>query len=115
RNGLGAITVYDGVGGLSGEEIYNNTIFVSGSTQAPWAVLIAGVPSEIHLRNNILVTSAGALTMYVAPNLTGILFQGNDYWNGGAGLVIWWGNSSWPDVNSWRQATGQEMVNGSSA
>jgi len=114
RNGLGAITVFDTVGSLSGEEIFNNTVFLSGAAQVPSAVQIVGSPRQVHLRNNILFTSGGALTMRLAPNLIGILFQGNDYWNGGAPLSISWGNASWSSVNSWSQATGQEMLNGSS-
>jgi hypothetical protein len=113
RNALGSITVYAAGASLSGEEIFNNLIYLTGASANPWSVIISGSVSQLHFRNNIFFTASGALTIYVAPNLSGILFQGNDYWNGGAALCVYWGSTGWSNLNSWRTATGQETLNGS--
>ena len=112
KNGLGGITVYNGGRGISNEEIFNNTIFISGATVAPWAVQILDATTNVHLRNNIFFTSAGASQVYVAPGQTGILFQGNDYWTGSTAVSIYWAYSYYSTLSSWRLATGQEIVNG---
>jgi len=112
RFALGAITVYNSGTGISGLEIFNNTIYIASGAMTPWAVHIANPTTNVHLRNNILFTAGGARTFYVGSGQSGIEFQRNDYWNGGAPVYLAWGSSVYTDANSWRFATSQETVNG---
>jgi hypothetical protein len=111
----GAITVYSGP--VDNAEIYNNTVYLAGRGGTGYAAaqVFAWYGSGLHLRNNIFMTTQGVPLVQTSASIDGtdLLFQGNDYFASGAAFVILYGGQTYNGLNSWRNATGQEKLNGS--
>jgi hypothetical protein len=88
-------------------QIYNNVVFLSAATSGAPAVEILGTPTNVHFRNNILVTTGGA-TLVRGKSSAGPLFQGNNYWSSGGAFTILWGGVTYNTLAQWRTATSQE-------
>ena len=99
-------------GVISGDEVYNNTVFLTPSAIGSSAALgvISGT-SSLHFRNNLLVAT-GAAALVDAVGGIDLLFQGNDYWPGNGAFNIRWDGTSYDSLAAWRAATGQERVGG---
>ena len=102
-------------------EIYNNTVYVSpAASGSPSAVRIwnAGATdrfvSNVHLRNNILVTAGAPVVEVAAAALAGardLRFEGNAYFAGGAAPRFLWNGATYSSLSAWR-VTGQETLRG---
>ncbi len=111
----GAIHIGTGGSPLHGEEVYNNTIFMSPSaTGKPVAVWVGGGQPNtgIHLRNNLLISDGGVPLVEVAPNQPDVLFQGNAYWARGGKFGVAWKGKIYESLDAWEAASGQERLRG---
>jgi hypothetical protein len=101
---------------VSNADIYNNSVFMGPSpTSSPAAISLLGLGgSSINVRNNIFYTTGGVpvANSDVAYDTGTVLFQGNDYWSAGSPFTIQWGGTTYADLGSWRNATGEETLNG---
>lgn len=106
RSNNGALTIS---GHVWRDAVYGNTIFLSGSIGAsPVAVEIAGSPSGVTVRNNILAESGDVpLVRSPAQGSGAVLFQRNDYPE--VPRVIW-GLTIYGSLATWSAATGQERL-----
>jgi hypothetical protein len=105
----------------SGIDIYNNTVYISGTADPDVAALGIGhadvQSTEIHVWNNVFYATGGAKAVRVEPGVPvgGLRFQGNDYHSDGA-LVIDWGDlgtfHSLGGSDGFRAVAGQEVFNG---
>lgn len=96
------------------EEIYNNTIYMTpGKGDQTAALLTWFSGSNVHFRNNLIVTTGGEPLVNVQSAGSGLLFQGNDYWPSGGAFSINYNGTNYGSLSAWRKATGQEM-NGAS-
>ena len=94
---------------LNNSHFYNNTIFSPNSAPV-W--LNFGTLAGITMRNNIFVTSPSIplirySTSTTTPSVSQCLFQGNNYWTGGAINV-----AGFTSLDAWRSAQNQETLNG---
>jgi hypothetical protein len=109
--------VYMGGGsGVKNNQIYNNTIYLTPTSDSTIAgIKLTGVGSGNTFRNNIIQTTGGvhAIDTNSAYATSSVLFQANDYYPSGSALGIKWGSALYSDLSTWR-ATGQEK-NGSSS
>ncbi len=113
RNGYGGITLWNGGSGLTNTEIHNNTIHMStAATGTPRAIYIQSPTTNVRFRNNILQTMAGVRTLEIVGRHTGLVFQGNAYYAGGGSLSIRDFTTNYTTLDSWRNKTGQEKLNG---
>lgn len=111
KNSYSGIQLWNGGSGLSGAEIYNNTIYVSpAATGRPRAVFVQTATTNVHVRNNILFTTGGLPLIDVASGQSGLLFQGNDYYANGGTVTLRWYGVIYNSLNNWRTATGQERL-----
>jgi len=111
KNSYGAIEVWNGGSGITNTQIYNNTIYVSPTTNgSPKAMSIISPTRNVHVRNNIFITTGGLRLVKVVSGQKGILFQGNDYWPSGGSFVVNWGSETYASLSSWRNSTGQEKM-----
>jgi hypothetical protein len=108
----GGIWVGNDGSGVSDLEIYNNTISISPAEGAtPKGVHIYGT-SNVHFRNNLIVSTGGVPLLDVREEQPGLLFQGNNYWSPDGKFVVNWAGKKFENLDAWRAATGQERVNG---
>jgi hypothetical protein len=111
RNGFAAIHLWNGGSGVKNIEIYNNTLYMSpAASGSPRAIYFQSPTTNIHVRNNLLVTTGGLRLAEVASGQSGLLFQGNAYWPGGGSFVIRWAGVNYTSLSAWRTATGQERL-----
>src|SRR6185369_5251615 len=89
KRAYGAIHFYNAGPGLQNCEIYNNTVFLSKPSfgDVP-AVNVYSPTTNVHIRNNILVTSGGASLVNVNSGQSGLLFDHNCYWSSGSSFAI---------------------------
>lgn len=111
KNDFGGIHLWNGGSGIKSSEIYNNTTYMSPSTSGnPKAIYISSPTQNVHVRNNIFVTTGGLQLVNVVSGQSGILFQGNDYWPSGSSFTIKWGSTTYTSLASFRNLTGQEKM-----
>jgi hypothetical protein len=111
KNSFGGIRVWNGGSGIKNSEIYNNTVYMSpANSGSPKAISIFGSTLNVHVRNNIFITTGGLQIVNVSFGQSGMLFQGNDYWSSGSSFAIKWDSTTYTSLGSWRNATGQEKM-----
>lgn len=96
--------------GMSGVEIYNNTVIVG-----PWtdqAVYVHGDGVEARFQNNIFVTSGKAIPIRVEKPHPKVRFENNLYWREGDSFQAKWGDQIFSSIDDWRAKTGAESVSG---
>lgn len=109
----GAINVWSSgaSGGMQRVLIHNNTVTVTppadGSQPKALLIMSAGF-SDLLIRNNVLVTT-GYLPVISTACPTSLRLEGNCYWNA-TQLRLDWAGTTYPDLGSWRAATGQEQL-----
>jgi hypothetical protein len=112
-NGYGAISVWGASSGdrVGSTAIYHNTIYVRASEHgAPSAINIKNQHHRgLSFRNNVLVTSDG-VRLVRGPASPHARFEGNAYWAGDSLFTIAWGGTTYGDLTSWRDASGQERL-----
>ncbi|WP_177204566.1 T9SS type A sorting domain-containing protein [Hymenobacter arizonensis] len=114
RDHQGAIAIWStgSNGGIQRAVIHNNTVLLSrpanGSYPRAVSILSDGI-SEVSLRNNVLKTSDG-LPVVTSRTSTGVRLQGNLYWSDSRALSVQWNGTTYTDLASWRNATGQEKL-----
>jgi hypothetical protein len=104
----GALAVYGQ--DISGLQIYQNTLIMSGIRGVGPALLVHEGENGVILRNNILATDGSPLIYAPGMTTSQILLQGNDYYTPPGEWAVTWGGSTYTDPNSWRAATGQERL-----
>jgi hypothetical protein len=98
---------------VSNDIFYNNTAFVDASRTRAFAAMSFFAQSVV-VRNNIFVTSGNVSA--VMANDGGHIFQGNAYYAPDllpTNYAIVYGNSGYRTLGAFRDATGQEELNGS--
>ncbi|MEW2062368.1 right-handed parallel beta-helix repeat-containing protein [Streptomyces sp. NPDC007002] len=95
-------------------DIYQNTLVMSDSPNGPGpAVRLRGGQTGVALRNNILVTEhAPLITAEAGLGTRDVILQGNDYAASAGPWSIDWAGRSFAGLGAWRDATGQERVDG---
>jgi len=97
-------------------QIYNNTIYGSVNTLGIYAALgITGPTTNIDVRNNVFMTAGGTGGMEqisIAGGQVNMILQGNAYWGSGLPLNLNWDNTTSNTLAAFRQASGQETLNG---
>ncbi|MGY6217018.1 right-handed parallel beta-helix repeat-containing protein [Methylolobus aquaticus] len=113
KNSFGAIHVWNGGSGIERCEIHNNMVYVSPAPSGtPRAVYFQTSARDLHVRNNILITTGGLRLVDAVVGQTGVLFQGNDYWSSGGNFRVRWEGAEYWALTNWRGTTGQEMLGG---
>ncbi len=97
---------------MDNTEIYNNTIYMNQTGGSPRAVYLQSGTTNMRFRNNIFYTAGGARLIEVSGGQSGLLFQGNCYFASGA-FSIMQNGANFSSFDAWRNATGQESLNGS--
>ena len=109
KNSFGGIELY---GNVSGDALYNNTIYTSPSSSGtPHDLVIYPMGTGLTtIRNNIFYASGSLTSVYVAysPTTAELEIQGNDYYS----YEVDWNGTNYSSLSAWRSATGQEELNG---
>ena len=112
-NTYGGISVY---GEVHDSEIYNNTVFLAeGGPGTAFQVWEWGNGTDLHVRNNIFVTTGGSHVVQVFAPVSpsqGLLFQGNDYHASGAAFTIYYNDNFYSSLSQFQAFAGQEKFNG---
>jgi hypothetical protein len=98
-------------------EIYNNTVYLTTNltgNKSKAFFIRSGKLSGVNIRNNIFQTTGGIQLVSVGST-SGCNFQGNNFWSTGSTFKIYWGGTTYSSLTSWRTATGQEKINGTSS
>lgn len=110
KNNYAGIYCENGGNGIRDCQIYNNTVYISpNGSSNPKALVVKG-STNFHIRNNVFVAMGGA-QLIETHGQEGLLFQGNAYYAEG-GFSMSWGNQTYAGLSEWRQASGQERLNG---
>jgi hypothetical protein len=115
KGSYGAIHFWNEKGskGIKNIEVYNNTVYVSPQAgAAPKGVRFDSATTNVHLRNNIFVSTGGVPLVDLVAGQSGLHFQGNDYWSSGGSFKVRHSSTTYTSLNSWRSATGQERNGG---
>jgi len=95
RKNYGSLMLWNSGSGIANAEIYNNTVYLTPAPSGqPSAVLLMSATTNIHFRNNILVTTGGLYLTHVASGQSGVSFDHNDYWASGSPFNFQWGNAA---------------------
>ncbi|MEP6596503.1 MAG: right-handed parallel beta-helix repeat-containing protein [Ginsengibacter sp.] len=117
KNSYGAIHLWtqSSTAIIQGLEIYNNTVYLIPGTNTSCKAFYyqSGNVSAVNVRNNIFQTTKTSQLVNL-NKLTGLTFQGNNYWPTGSTFKIVVGTKTYSSLTQWRDSTGQEKVNGSS-
>lgn len=107
----GAISVF---GTVSDVQVYHNTVVVSGNgPNLPAALALHGPLSRIAIRNNLLVgNGTQPLSASDEFRVDRVLLQGNDLFAAHGQWRVGWGDATFAGMADWREATGQERLNG---
>jgi hypothetical protein len=99
---------------IQGTQIYGNTIYMApAATGSPKGILILSATKNVSIYNNIFDMGAGLSPIYVESAGTGLVFAGNDYWNGSATAAnIVWGAKTYQTLTAFQSATGEETLSG---
>ncbi|MFG3405671.1 right-handed parallel beta-helix repeat-containing protein [Streptomyces sp. NPDC048142] len=105
----GGIVAYGGL--VRDLDIYHNTVVMKASDKAPESApalrLERGLASAT-IRNNIFVTNGAPLVLSTKAFASDdVVLQGNDYFST-SGWKVRWGGESYPTLDAWRTAGGQE-------
>jgi hypothetical protein len=96
--------------GMTGVEVYNNTVIVGPWTDQAAAVHGEGV--EACFRNNIFLGIGGAVLLRVEKPHGKVRFENNLYWQGGSPVQVKWDQDAYRSLEDWRKATGAESLDG---
>jgi hypothetical protein len=108
KRAYGGIDFYNGGPGLQNCEVYNNTVLLSPPGFSVPAVNVYSPTTNVHIRNNILVTTGGLPLVIVNAGQSGLVFDHNDYWSSGTAFSIVDTGVNYSSLSAWRSATGQE-------
>src|SRR6185369_14738082 len=78
------------------------------SAGCPALVWMYSPTTNVHLRNNIFVTTGGLPMLLIYGGQSGLVFDRNDYWTSGGAFRIDDPSGSYSSLAAWRAATGQE-------
>jgi hypothetical protein len=113
----GGIGLFKGPGTtMSGANIYNNTIYISpqvantNESAIYFTNWTTGI-NNVAFYNNILY-SAGGVPFVSIPTGYSAFFAGNIYWSSGSPFSIFYRGDHYTSLDSWRTATGNEMISG---
>ncbi|MET9516847.1 right-handed parallel beta-helix repeat-containing protein [Streptomyces sp. NPDC002994] len=95
-------------------DIYQNTLVMSDSPNGPGpAIRLREGQTGVTVRNNILVTDGAPLiTAEKGLEPRNVVLQGNNYSTAAGSWSIDWAARTYPDLDAWRTATGQERADG---
>ncbi len=118
KNGRSGIQIW---GNVTNALIYNNTVYFSPTGNDQSAAFIAHdegaggkEPWNVLIRNNIFYCTGGAKLVRISTGVASkgaIKFAGNDYFTATGSFRIQWGNSTYGNITSWQNKTGQEKAN----
>jgi hypothetical protein len=113
----GGISIWNGsTVAMADNYIYNNTVYIKEDVHN-WSSAIkifmtgTGGAVRTYIFNNIFITNNNRL-LVDASYTSGITFQNNIYWSVNNNPRINWGGTEYNSLDAWRNATGQEKING---
>lgn len=92
-------------------EVYNNTVIMGPGHDNLGTILRISAGVNARFRNNLFITSGGVKFVESARG-EGLRFENNAYWAEGNPTFIRWAGTDYAALESWRQATGQETIQG---
>jgi len=130
RNAFGGANTYGGITvigncagtqGLGPEQIYNNTVYMSGTSISSPAVRIvpqSGAVNNVHLYDNILIANNGLPQVELTSTslVSGLSLISNLYYDSGSGYKVKWNGTIYSDsgdgsaIQQWAAATGEEQL-----
>ncbi len=96
--------------GMTGVEVYNNTVLAG-----PWTDQAAGICGEgveARFQNNIFLSTGGAVPLRVEKPHGRLRFENNLYWTRGSPVSVAWSEKFYTDLKEWRKETGEELLEG---
>jgi len=99
--------------GMSGIEIYNNTVRVGAWTDQ--AALVHGDGVAASFRNNLFLTPKRVVPLRVEAPHSGLRFENNLYWSDARDPIVQWGTNWFSSLEAWQRASGQELTAGQPA
>jgi hypothetical protein len=97
---------------ISGLQVYQNTVVMTGTGgQAP-ALLVSGSQNGITIRNNILATDGSPVATVLGLTASHVTLQGNDYYAPSGLWFVIWSRTTYTNLPGWRAATGEEQLSG---
>jgi hypothetical protein len=96
--------------GMTGVEVYNNTVVVGSWTDQ--AAFVHGDGVEACFRNIIFLAVGGAVPLRVEKPHDKVRFENNLYWQDGSLVQIKWDQQVFRSLQDWREATGAESLDG---
>lgn len=96
--------------GMSGVEVYNNTVIAGAWTDQ--AVYVQGAGVEARFRNNIIIANGGTVPVRVEKPEPSLHFENNLYWRNGLPFEVKWGGHVCGSLAEWRDFARQESKGG---
>ena len=119
KNGRAGMQIW---GNVTNCNIYNNTVYITPTGNSNTAGFYAHdgggtpKPKNLNIYNNVFYTTGGVKMLNISSGVAGtsgaLNFRGNCYYSGGSTFKIQWGGSSYSSLTAWRNAQGQEKLNG---
>jgi len=120
KNGRAGMQIW---GDVRDSSILNNAVYITSTGNSNTAGMYihdlgadGRTPQNLNVRNNIFYTTGGVKILNVTSGVVSkgtVHFNGNCYYSGGSSFKIHWGNNDYSSLSSWRDAKGQEKMNGS--
>ncbi len=120
KNGRAGMQIW---GDVRDSSILNNAVYITSTGNSNTAGMYihdlgadGRTPQNLNVRNNIFYTTGGVKILNVTSGVVSkgtVHFNGNCYHSGGSSFKIHWGNNDYSSLSSWRDAKGQEKMNGS--
>ncbi len=118
--GYGAINFWatNSSGGIQNTLVYNNTVYVSSNTKGAGIVDFPADNTgnsyiyDTKIYNNIIITAQAKKVIDIPIPSNEWTFKGNCYWTYGDQIEIAWNRKTYTNLEEWRNATDQEVLNG---
>lgn len=98
----------DDVYNSTGNKIYNNTIYNTGSTSGS-CINVQGTNTGIEIYNNIAYKAAARALNVEANSIGGVTSDYNLFFNDGSSQLITWGNDSFSSLKDFQSRIGQDL------
>lgn len=122
KNGRAGMQLW---GNVTNSQIYNNVVYITptgSSNTAGFYAHDSGTngkrPQNVIISNNIFYTTNSTKVLNITSGVAAygsLKFTGNAYYTSGGTFKIQWGGTSYSSLTAWRNAKGQEKVNGIAA
>jgi parallel beta helix pectate lyase-like protein len=105
KNGYAAVQIWNAGTGITGADVVGN-VLVASHHNTGVAMSLSSPTQDIHVRNNIFITTEGKTVVSAVSGQQKVLFQDNAYWPPRS--QIQWGQAIYHTLEAWQLATNQE-------